>query len=333
MSKPHGNKGYSIIACVLLTLSIFTVAYAEPSNSSVAPTITPQTVLTTVNDIQANLALIKTAMGHPLIPKTALTVKGAAPREVYFVADALKTKASRLAFEVSGKSLNHDQADLDITNVRPSDVLKLVNRALDNILLVKQTLGITEAPAKIKSADENTTPSDVFNAILQTNHSLSELLSRKFTPSDVFEQITLSINYTDKLLSRFKGAVRIPEQPTFIPNKKPLDVYKRLTRCLNLLREIAKNSSISMLSIQTNFKDAQSVAPSDVYDLAKVNVAELKYFLDLAGIKTNDIQPYYPGFKVPADVYQRAGILLKQLNILQEETAKNPNWIKDNRQS
>ena len=69
------------------------------------------------------------------------------------------------------------------------------------------------------------------------------------------------------------------------------------------------------------------IGPSDVYDLAALLVSELAH---LHAQKTNALPPrrtFYPGRKLPSHVFQRVGVLSRQIDAIREMAEANPNWL------
>ena len=300
-------------------------------NSSPAPpdvkTIGLPDVFAHVALVQAELELIRFEMGKPKNKQSAIVVKGAEPREAFFQALTLLRKANRLNFEY-----RREYGTIPDTPKGPisaADVYALVDAALERIRLVKSTLGITE-PAESAHPDPDKTANDVYSAIVQANRQLNLLLDRQFTPSDVFQQVTLAVSLASHLLSQFPGAARTPPPaPAFERGKQPADVYRRLIACYHLIRQIAASSGLKMLTLETSEAHFEQVTPSDVYDLAALVVSELSYL----HAQMEDAQPhreiYYPGRKFPSHVYQRAGILEKQLIDLERRVKEKPTWLRN----
>ena len=70
------------------------------------------------------------------------------------------------------------------------------------------------------------------------------------------------------------------------------------------------------------------VTPSDVYDVASLLVSELAYLharLPNAGAPRSS---YNPGDKLPSHVYQRAGMLERQLSELNKWVEGSPDWLR-----
>lgn len=273
------------------------------------------------------IKLIRKAIGKPKNQKNIITISDASPREVYFIAQALFQRANRLAYEVTGSY--EIEPSMEGSILVPAHIWQLIDQSLKRILLVKKKLNITSTFTE-KLANPSTTPTDVLNSMLKTNQKINNMLYKQFLPSDVFEQITLAITYTQALLERIDSEILIPSSPPFEKNKTPTDVYKILIECIQTLQRISEASGQKMLKIYINENALHQVEPSDVFSLARIIVAEVQYFNTLLSQDQSLFQTYYPGYKTPSDVYQRAGILLKQLQVLKQEVNKKPAWLEKN---
>ena len=275
--------------------------------------------------LHAELELLRFEMGKPEFKQTELVVKDASSREIFFQALTLFRKANRLSFEYT--RLRVAEPDIPKNMIKPSQVYAVVGTALERIYLVKKKLGIIEQ-AKVMSVDKTKIPSDVFTTIIQANSRLNLLLDQQFSPGDVFQQVTLAVSITSRLLAQFPDATRTPPQaPRFERGKRPVDVYRRLIVCYKLIRQIAMHSGLKMLILEAGESQFATVTPSDVYDIASLIVSELAYLNEQIKEVQSPRKIYNPGRKLPSHVYQRAGILEKQLIDLLKRVEKKPGWL------
>ena len=84
-----------------------------------------------------------------------------------------------------------------------------------------------------------------------------------------------------------------------------------------------------MLHVTVQELGIQQVSPSNVFDLSKIIVSEVRH-LNTFRAKPETVKVYFPGYKTPSDVFQRAGILLKQLEALDVKVKQDPGWAKKN---
>jgi len=144
--------------------------------------------------------------------------------------------------------------------------------------------------------------------------------------------LTLAIGYAARLRARFPGD-RIPDAPPLLVGQQPRDVYRRIIDCYFIIRNIAERLGLDILEFDTDRSRSDDPTPSDVYDIASLLVSELAYiYAQLDGSRPpRDV--YYPGRKFPSDVYQRAGILEKQLLELRDLLDNRPDGLEELRTS
>ncbi len=302
-------------------MSLLLLTTASPAGS--APPIAPSDVHARVMLLQQDLELVRYEMGKPKRLEGGGRIAGVAPREVYFQALTLFRKANRLSFEHTREIV--DDLPRPDGEIKPADVLAVVNNALGRIRQVQDKLGINHAVAP-EAPDPSKTPDDVILAILQASQQLNLLLDQPFSPAEVYQQLTLAIGYTARLRAQFPGD-RIPETPVFESGKRPSDVYRKLLNCFAIVRRIAGESNLSMLSLEVHEGNLANAIPSDVYDVATLLVSELTYLWE----QLDDVPPpreaYYPGRRFPSHVYQRALLLERQLLELEQLAGSRPGWL------
>lgn len=327
-SKNRGLFHQPGLGSIVLSVWLFAGA-ASALGQQTAPAdlarIEPADVFALVTRVKAEVELIRVEMGRPEESQSPVSVSDAAPREVYFQARTLFTKARRLDLE-----LTHESGPLPAppdTELTPAHVYSMVQAALAEIERCKSELGIsrqvTAAPR-----DPTRTPTDVFREIVQVNRQLNTLLDRPFAPSDVYEQVTLAISYSASLLATFPGAPRIPEAPVLERGKNPVDVLRLLLACFESVQKIARRSGVKILKLNEIHEEGHGVRPGDVYDVATLLVSELAYLHRRRAGTEPPIESYYPGRTFPSHVYQRAGILEAQLIQLLSRVEADPQWLK-----
>ena len=83
-----------------------------------------------------------------------------------------------------------------------------------------------------------------------------------------------------------------------------------------------------MLKLEGEMREG--VTPSDVYDMATLLISELDYLWTHAENAVSPRPAYYPGRKLPSHVYQRAGLLERQLAELEKLVEATPSWLSRN---
>jgi hypothetical protein len=300
-------------------------AQRPASEDSIQPAgeIEPADVLVEVKQLQAELELIRLEIGRPVVPDLKVDVRNAAPRVVLYLAQSLFGKADRLAFESTGRRVELPSPPTHVA--QPADVREVVIAALARVDAVKTELKITEKPDQTRR-EPQTTHSDVLREILRANRSLNGLLERPYSPCDVFQQVTLAISYSSRLLEPF-GELAPPDPPEYERRKRPRDVFQRLADCQSHLRAIAEPVGIDTVELIVAEDQLDRIDPADVYDKITLLVANMAYVHSQLKNARPPIKPYYPGRKIPSDVFQRAGILESQLKRLQAHTSQKPDWL------
>ncbi|MFQ5673715.1 MAG: hypothetical protein ACE5G9_11515 [Nitrospinales bacterium] len=313
------NRFWFPLASVLFVLPAYG---ASPAGRDIAP----PDVFAHVAVVHGEIELIRREMGKPKMRRPEIAVKHAAPREVFFQALTLYRKADQLCLELTGQQATVPAVPSE--RIRPSHVYLVVNAALERLQIIKKVLGIAETSVKPERRDDKT-PTDVFRSIVQANRQLNIMLVRKFSPSDVYGQITQAISYASLILSRFAEVpeqMRVPRASPFERYKVPSDVYRRLIKCFEIIRDIAQRSGLAILSEGESEENFMDVAPGDVYNLASLIVSELAYLNRLLG-NNQPVRSYYPGLKFPSHVYQRVSILERQLDEILAQVKRHPRWL------
>lgn len=308
------NKlGCRRLGLLVLQLAWLPVLCGLGSRSLAAAEVEPPDVFARVHLVRAELDSVRWYLGKPEIRQPEIRVSEVAPREVYFQALTLLRKANRLTFEQIREYAQEPETPEG--ELRPADVLKLVDMALKQIRDVKARRKI-ERPARPIQRDAGKTPTDVFKSIVQANRQLNLLLEQRMSPSDVYQQVTLCISYASSLLAPFDGDRRLPDPPAFVPGKRPADVHGRLMECFDIVSEIGVQRGLKMLNLEEDRSMAEQAEPSDVLDLASLLVSELLHLHGNEPKATATRPAFFVGGKVPSDVFQRAGILKAQLQTL-----------------
>lgn len=329
-----------ILMGMLITLP--SAAHAQAGSGSLAPVsgrpltaegIVPADVLARVELLRNELELIRFEMGQPKVQPIEIAVSDASPRVVLFQAITLFRKMNQLSFEMTGDP--GPQLVIRLPRppeeLRPYHVWRVVDGAYQHLLALKEQLGITQ-PIEEKLQDASTTPTEVFHAILEANRQLALLLKLPPSPGDVFHQVTTATYLAARLLELFPDATPMPVAPAFEPGKRPVDVYNRLVQCYARVRGIGEQSGVQtmkleMVDLEATVGGAAQIKPSDVYDIAILLVSELAYLHARVAESEAPAASYEAGLKLPAHVYQRAGLLLRQLRELEEHAAASPDWL------
>jgi len=294
--------------------------------------ITPADALARVEFLRDELELIRFEMGQPRARPPEIEVTDASPREVMYQAFTLDLKARQLRFELTGErgpAVVMEQP----RDVRPLDVWRVVDLARNRTLVAKQALDVEEVVEE-KPQDPSTTPADVFNAIVLATRQLDLLIAQRLSAADVYHQVQQASHYAARLLGQFPDATVMPITPEFEHGKRPVEVFNRLVECYRKVESVTGRSGVETLRVkvsklETDPDAAVQVAPSDGYNMAVLLVSELAYLHQALGYADVPTPRLDLGFKLPSDVYQRAGVLLAQLTELDRLVKENPGWLNE----
>jgi hypothetical protein len=294
------------LACYLSMLFIAPIAAQEQTKT----VITPPDVYNFSIKLSHTLKKISNAMGVEHQARQPIGVKNVSPREVYFQAATLYIKTSRLMFEFTNDEAKKiKQLKVD---AHPADVLALLQLAEDNLETVIEKLNIPPSDS-IKVLDQNITPTQVFQTIVELNRRTNDLLDFRFSPSNVHQKITEAITVAAAVLESKKGAKLVFYPNPLERNIRPKDVYTKMVIMYDAMNPIMEKFGKKCLELEEYEKDRPQVLPSDVYDLAVMMVSQLRYMHSLIPGAKKIKNSYYPGKVIPADVYQRLTILEKQM--------------------
>lgn len=317
MTRPVSNLLHSITLMLGLAISLAAVPAAAAATEIVTPppisgrnpqdssAILPADVLARVELIKGNLELIRLYIGKAEPVQPVLRVSSARPREAYSQALNLQLRANRLAFEQARIVRPESQArDRD---VMAYDVYGVVDSVLESVLLVKRELGI-DGPVVEVPQPEDSTPADVFNAIVEAGSAINRLLIQSTGPSDTFQAVTAAVNIAAALHVALPNTPTLPEEPGFEPNKNHYDVFRQMQDCYTLIQALAQQKGIETLQFDVSDQQAMVIRQNDTSDLASLLVEELSSIH-----ARSDARPaaaaYYPGKKFVAHIYQRVGLL------------------------
>lgn len=276
-----------------------------------AAAITPAHVYVELIRTEQFVDEVSRFMGVPEPEPLGFKVANAAPHDVYFQARTLLIKANRFLFELNRNKAS-DPPMLPQKSIGPIEVKKMVVTALEVMSQINQDLGISTVHPKIQLR-EKITPSEVFMVNMIVNRHLNSLLERRFSSSEVYSVVNMSISYASNLLAQYSDVERIPPKPLYEKNKRPLDVYYLLHTCLQHIIEIYKTVGLDTLEVDISAIQEKNVGPSDVFDMASIILARLDYLNRKKNILRPIRKTYFPGRKVPSDVYQQSAVLEQQL--------------------
>lgn len=268
-----------------------------------------------LDKLQADIELVRLELGKEPVDRIYVRVTNASPREADALCRLLFRKIGRLYNEQSHVLMNVPVSRKD--RVTTADVLKSIKLTQDLTERLVEELGITERN-EVKAAQANLDIDDVVAKLLILNRQINKLFSHGYTPRDVFAEVTLAISYTARIRELYPDSALFIETPELERRKRPADVFNRLIKCHGKVSAIAKQRGLPLLELESNVSSTDWVDPSDVHDVATLLVEDVAYlhsqFPDAKGPRL----VFDPGRKFPSLVYQRVGLLEKQIDELSQ---------------
>ncbi len=273
------------------------------------------TVYALANQLADELELVRERMGAPYDDSPRLPVSAVTQNELYFQVQLLLRKANQLAQELAGAS-PRPPGLVPSGDIRPSDVYALIEDALQQVGHVADAIGITEEVDMVPRGAP-LSPTGVFLVVIDINRQLNLMLGVPISDADVFDEIATSIAYAASLLSMQSGAVAVPEAPPFDGYRRPADVYRRLTECMDVMIRVAEKAGLEVAGLSTRRNIPDDITPGHIIDVASLLTADLAA---LAGLMNAPlVRPELPAPKhiFATEVYTQTGILLRQLEELE----------------
>lgn len=312
--SPLTQLSFLLLFSTLLLSSTTNLARADQFGSK---SVTMNEVFVQTETIRLEIELLRKEMGYAPKAEQKLPIMGIRLQEVWFLASMLYQRSDVLAFELTRN--HYDAPALPRGEIIPSDVMKVLSATLKRIREAKLAMGITDV-VSVEEPESQKFPIDIFNTITQSSRLLNDLTERPITDSDIYREVTVAIQYSAILLSEYEDVlIRIPPEPPYQRFKASLDVFERLLQCLSITRTVYKHLGLSLLAIDPAAVSAMEVTREDVFDIAIVLVAQLDFLVRRREFDV-DLKGYYPGRKIPSDIYQRIGVLDQQLKTLSKKS-------------
>ena len=319
----HYNNNYSFYFAICLVL--FTIPVVGKSNTK---NFSPMLAYQMVELVQHEIELIRDHKQSTIDSRDYIPVENVYPREVYFQALTLRQKAGRLCHETT-QYLLAPPIVVQYTiprNITSKDVYEIVNDAWSQIRCAKAGLNIQNNIKQHESTqDSNKTLTDVFKLIVQANRQLNLILEQPIEQGDVYAIVKQANAYLVDILNKLAPvwSLTAPTLPAFQAGTAPIDAYKVMIRNFRIIQEIANDSGIDMLHLDSDIQIP--ITTSDVFDLSSLILSELRYFASQVGVERIYKLAPYPD-KVPADVFQQAQFVEEHLKILNDFSKKYPAW-------
>ncbi|MDE0000177.1 MAG: hypothetical protein OXQ89_20735 [Rhodospirillaceae bacterium] len=302
MAHPSTNRFRRFNVAAALILCMSSLAHAQ--------SVENPDVYALASQVADEIELIREVMGRPFDDSPRLPATGVSQFEVYFQAQTLFRKSNQLAQEYAGAA-RVPAPPVPEGELEPGDTQTVVAAALEQVILVKEALGIDmQLPEQSRGSASAT---GVFMTILDTNRQLNLLIDVPILPRDVHEQVTLAVLYSAAILANLGVEDYVPDAEPFDGYRRPADVYRLLLNSADALSRMAEKSGVSILRLSSRRNIPDDIEPGHVYDVARILVAGLAIVSD--ALDAQDVFPdlEQPELIFPTQVYARATVLLQQL--------------------
>lgn len=251
--------------------------------------------------LKAHLEDIRVYMGRPKPPAPLIRVEGARTRELFAQSVIFYERIQQLAFE---------QLRLPQDRIRPrekppeaADIMATLDKSLLRVLQLKRFLGIDRPVAEV-ARPASTTPTEVFNEVLEAAQLAHALLDEKINASLVYSLILATTQMARTLHQERSGRFLPPPTP-FVPAKTPGDVYGVLLESFDAVRVLTGRLGIEGLTFELRARDRE-VVPDDVLELTGILVSEVLVLHQAALGKFPKVPFISFSRKFPSHSYQRA---------------------------
>ena len=280
--------------------------------------------------IQQEVEVIRWHMGRPPEERPLIPVSGVAIRENFGQAMTLWQKANQLAVNLVGGGEPPPAVFLQLgEQYGPSHVHTVLSSVLARLQEIREGMGIV-GTSEIEDAvarpapNPQSTPSDVFRSIVQSNRQLNRMLERPVQPGDLYQQVQQGIYHLSTILAAAGDPNPLPSAPAYEPGLRPGHVYGRLLQAFERLSAAFEALGLQVVQYGGGYRIDEMLTPSDVFDLAVQMESELEYLNGLMLGSGAPLRAAHPGLRWPSDIYQQAGILVDQAGRLLAIARTNP---------
>jgi hypothetical protein len=268
------------------------------------------------NQVADEIELVRERMGRPFDDSPRLPVSDVSELELYVQTQSVLRKANQLAQELGGTA-PRAPGPVPSAAVGAAEVYALLEDSLAQIRLAADAIGITER-APFEKRVTQIAPTGVLLVVIDVNRQLNQMLRVPIGDAEVFDEISTAITSAAALLAKYPGAQAVPEPPPFSGYKRPVDVYRRLTECMDAVIRVAPKAGVHVLGLAARRNIPDNIDPGHAYDIARFLVADLAAVATALNAPRARAALPAPKHIFPTEVYARAGILLRQLEELEK---------------
>jgi hypothetical protein len=296
------------LRAALLMLLPVAAAHAQDQDNAAAYAL--------ANQVADEIELVRERMGRPFDDSPRLPVSAVSELELYYQTQSLLRKANQLAQELAGVA-PRAPGPVPSGEISSADVYALLEDSLAQIRVAAEAIGITER-ATFEQRVTSIAATGVFLVVIDINRQLNQMLRVPIGNTEVFEEVSAAITSAAALLATYPGTTPVPEPPPFDGYKRPADVYERLTECMDAVIRVAPKVGVPVLGLSARRNVPEDTEPGHAYDIARFLVADLAAFADARDVPRVRVSLPAPKHVFPTEVYAHAGILLRQLEQLEQ---------------
>ena len=240
-------------------------------------------------------------------------------RGVAELRDGIRGGCAQLAFEQTRSNPEWRPPPGVVPSV--GRVFELVDRTLVEVLRVKDALGL-RSPASESLEPDSIDHDMLVAALFNAGGLVNALLDRGSSPGGSYDAITVAVHIALELHLALVES-KLPLAPEFTPSKTSTDVFERLLLAFDKIREIGAKADMPVATLQAVKTEGVEYTPDDVSNVISLVIAELFWLHSLVEGAEQPVRGYSAGRKLPADAFQRAGLLIGLLDDLIRRTTAN----------
>lgn len=297
------------VSVLLILSSASTLVHSQETDNTDAYAL--------ANQLADELELVRERMGKPFDDSPRLPVTAITQTELYFQVQTLLRKSNQLAQELAGVA-PRQPGPVPSGEIGAAEIYGLLDDALAQIRHVAAAIGISER-AEFQNRLTSIAPTGTFLVVIDINRQLNLMLRVPISDADVFAEISTAITYATSLLAHRTGSLDVPEAPPFDGYKRPADVYRRLTDCIDAIIALAPKIGVPVLGLSSRRNIPEDTQPGQVLDIARLVTADLAAFANAADAPLVRPELPSPRHSFATEVFAHAGILLRQIEALQQQ--------------
>ena len=299
----------SCVRTAALTLLPVAAAHSQDFDNAAAYAL--------ANQVADELELVRERMGRPFDDSPRLPVSAVSELELYFQTQSLLRKANQLAQELAGAAPRSPGPEPS-GEIEPGDVYALLDDSLAQIRVRRR--GDRHHRARHVRAARHEHRGD---GRVPRRHRHQPPVEPDAARADRRRGGVRGSLLGDHVLRRrcwrrIPARRRCREPPPFDGYKRPADVYQRLTECMDAVIRVAPKVGVPVLGLSARRNVPDDTEPGHAYDIARFLVADLAALADARDVPRVRVSLPAPKHIFPTEVYAHAGILLRQLEQLEQ---------------